>query len=211
MIRKWFGVVVLVLASLSLLSLSSCAHNQHLVGIQVTPSSATFGGVGAQLQFRAVGTYIHPPANKDITQQVQWSIDSQNLVTFNGPGNVTAISDCGTGNVTASMKDGDNFVSGSGFVAAAGVGTPACTQATLSVEVTGSGNVTSPGGEILCPGTCTAAFPLDSTVVLNGAPVAPATMVGWSWAPGTPGCLSQTATTCTVALDTNATIAAAFQ
>ena len=211
MIRKWFGVVVLAVIGCTFLSLSSCAHNQHLVSIQVTPSKATFGGVGAQIQFRAIGTYIHPPANKDITQQAQWSIDSQNLVTFNGPGNVTAISDCGTGNVTASMNDGSNFVSGSGFVAAAGVGTATCTQATLTVEVTGTGTVTSPGKEISCPGTCTAAFPLDSTVVLTGAPAAPATMVGWSWPPNTPGCLTSTATTCTVALDTNATISVAFQ
>lgn len=211
MIRKWFGVVVLAVIGCTLLSLSSCAHNQHLVAITVEPATATFGGIGAQIQFRAIGAYIHPPVSKDITQQVQWSIDSQNLVTFNGPGNVTAINDCGTGNVTASMNDGDNFVSGSGFVSAAGVGTPTCTQATLSVDVSGTGTVTSPGGEISCPGKCTAAFPLDATVVLTGAPVAPATMVGWSWAPGTPGCLSQTTTTCTVALDTNATITAAFQ
>jgi hypothetical protein len=211
MIRKWFSVVVLAAIGCTLLSLSSCAHNQHLISIQVQPSTVTFGGIGAQLQFRAIGTYIHPPVNKDITQQVQWSIDSQNLVTFNGPGNVTAISDCGTGNITASMNDGNNFVSGSAFVAAAGVGTPTCTQAILTVAVTGTGTVTTSGGEISCPGKCAAAFPLDSTVVLTGAPVAPATMVGWSWAPGTPGCLSPTGTTCTVALDTNATITAAFQ
>ena len=212
MIRKWFGVTVLLVAASSLLSLSSCAHNQHLVGIQVLPSTATFGGVGAQLQFRAIGTYIHPPANKDITDQAQWSIDSQNLVTFNGPGNVTAISDCGTGNVTASMKDGNNFVLGSGFVSAAGVGTPACTQATLTVSVAGSGTVSSsPAGITNCAGACTAAFPLDSTVVLTGTPGTGASTVIWSWASGAIGCASQTGTTCTVTLDTNATITATFQ
>ncbi len=211
MIRKWFAVVVLPIVACTLLSLSSCAHNQHLVGIQVEPSSATFGGIGAQLQYKAIGTYIHPPQTKDITAEAQWSIDSQNLVIFNGPGNVTAINDCGTGNVMASMKDGNNFVFGTGFVAAAGVGTPTCTQAALTVSVTGNGTVTDPSGKISCPGTCTAAFPLDSTVVLTGTPGSGATAVAWSWTQGTPGCSPQTATTCSVNLDANATIVASFQ
>lgn len=211
MIRKWFGVTVLVLAASSLLSLSSCAHNQHLVGIQVLPSTATFGGIGAQLQFKALGTYIHPPETKDITTEVQWSIDSQNLVQFNGPGNVTAINDCGTGNVMASMKDGNNFVFGTGFVAAAGVGTPTCSQAVLTVSVAGSGTVTDQSGAISCPGgPCTAAFPLDSTVVLTAAPGTGATSVTWSWAQGTPGCSPANGNTCAVPLDTNATITATF-
>jgi hypothetical protein len=106
MIRKWFGLAALMLTAMTLLSLASCARSQKLVGLSVTPATATFGGVGAQLQFKAIGTYIHPPENKDVTQQAKWSIDSQHLVTMDGPGLVTAISDCGIGNVMARYPGG---------------------------------------------------------------------------------------------------------
>ncbi len=211
MIRKWFGVIALMATAITLLTLSSCARSQKLVGITVTPTTATFGGVGAQLQFKAIGTYIHPPENKDVTQQATWTIDSQNLVTFGTPGLVTAISDCGSGNVMAALQDGGNYVFGTGFVSAAGVGTGACTTAALTVVASGTGTVGSSPTGITCPGTCSAAFPLDSSVVLTAAPTAPATVVTWSWGTGLAGCVSQTATTCTVALNTNETIMATFQ
>jgi len=210
MIRKWFGVAALMLTAMTLLNLTSCARSQKLVGLSVTPAKATFGGVGAQLQFKAVGTYIHPPENKDVTEQAKWSIDSQHLVTIDAPGLVTAISDCGTGNVMASIQEGGNYVFGTAFVSAAGVGTGTCTQASLTVEISGSGMVTSAPPAITCPGTCTAAFPLDSTVVLTAAPGTGATTVTWSWDPGTTGCSGQPSTSCSVALDTNATITATF-
>jgi hypothetical protein len=211
MIRKWFGVAALMLTAMTLLNLASCARSQKLVGLSVTPAKATFGGVGAQLQFKAIGTYIHPPENKDVTEQAKWSIDSQHLVTIDAPGLVTAISDCGTGNVMASIQEGGNYIFGTAFVSAAGVGTGTCTQASLTVEVSGSGTVTSSPEGITCPGTCTAAFPLDSTVVLTGAPGAGASTVTWTWDPGSIGCSNPTATTCSVALDANATITATFQ
>jgi hypothetical protein len=209
--RKWLGITALVVVASTLVSLSSCARSQKLVGITVTPTTATFGGVGAQLQFKAIGTYIHPPENKDVTQQATWTIDSQNLVTFGTPGLVTAISDCGSGNVMAAIQDGGNYVFGTGFVSAAGVGTGACTTAALTAVVAGSGTVTSSPSGITCPGTCSAAFPLDSSVILTGAPTAPATSVAWSWSVGTAGCVSETPTTCTVALNTNETITATFE
>jgi hypothetical protein len=211
MIQKWFGLAALMLTAMTLLSLASCARSQKLVGISVKPATATFGGVGAQLQFKAIGTYIHPPENKDVTQQAKWSIDSQHLVTIDGPGLVTAIGDCGTGNVMASIQQGGNYVFSTAFVSAAGVGTSTCTQASLTVEVSGSGTVTSSPPAILCPGTCTAAFPLDSTVVLTAAPGAGASSVTWTWDPGSTGCSGQPSTTCSVALETNATISATFQ
>ena len=212
MIRKWFGVSALVITAATMLSMSSCARDQKLQGITVTPNTATFGGVGAQIQFKAIGSYIHPPENKDITSKVTWSIDSQNLVSFDGPGLVTAINDCGTGNVTASFQDGGNYVYGSAFVSAAGVGTSACTQATLTVAVTGNGTVTSTPSGISCPTTgCTAAFGLDSTVTLTATFGTGATSVTWGAPAGSVGCASQTATTCTVALDSNQTINATFQ
>lgn len=211
MIRKWFGIAALTFVAITLLSLSSCARGQKLVGMTVTPSTVTFGGVGATLQFTAVGTYIHPPENKDVTNQASWSIDSQNLVTMNSPGNFTAISDCGSGNVKASITDHDNFVFATAFVSAAGVGTTACTTAALTVIVAGSGTVTSSPAGITCPGTCSFAFPLDSGVVLTGTPGTGATTVTYSWASGTQGCTSETATTCSLALNSNETVTATFQ
>ena len=212
MIRKYVGVFVLLISTAALLSRGSCARDQKLVGITVQPANATFGGVGAQIQFTAIGTYIHPPENKDITQQATWTIDSQNLVTIDAPGLVTDISDCGSGNVTATLHQGSALFSGSAFVSAAGVGTSACTQAALTVIVSGTGTVTSSSGGITCPGTCSAAFPLDSSVVLTGAPTAPATSVVFTWPQGTTGCdQGTTATTCSLALDTNQTITATFQ
>lgn len=212
MIRTWVVFTALIVTAGSFLSLASCARSQKLVGITVTPSTATFGGVGAQLQFKAIGNYIHPPENKDITQTAIWSIDSQHLVTFGTPGLVTAISDCGTGNIMASVQEGGNYVFGTAFISAAGVGTSTCNQAALTVAVTGSGSVNSTPAGISCPDkSCSAAFPLDSTVVLSATPGAGATSVTWDWAQGAIGCSSQTATTCNVTLNANATISAIFQ
>jgi hypothetical protein len=212
MIRKYVGVFALLISAAALLSLGSCARDQKLTGLTVQPSNATFGGVGAQIQFRAVASYIHPPQTKDVTQLATWTIDSQNLVTIDAPGLVTAINDCGSGNVTASITQGGNFFSGSAFVSAAGVGTSACTQAALTVVITGTGTVTSSPAGINCPSQCSAAFPLDSSVVLTGAPTAPATTVTFTSAQGTTGCnQGTTATSCSLALDTNQTITATFQ
>jgi hypothetical protein len=205
MIRNWFGLSLLVITAATMLSMSSCARDQKLEGIQITPANVTFGGVGATVQFKAIGTYIHPPENKDITEQADWSIDSQNLVQFNAPGNVTAINDCGTGNVMASIKQGGNYVFGTAFVTAAGVGTTACNSATLTVTVNGTGVVTSSPTGINCPGTCTFAFPLDQTVVLTGVPSPPATSVTWAG-----GC-APNGTTCSVALTSNQAVTATFQ
>jgi hypothetical protein len=213
MSRKWFSIVALIATAVFLCSVSSCGFNQHLTSIQVLPANATFGGVGAAIQFKALGTYDHPPATKDITATVNWSIDSQNLVQFTSgmPGLVTAINDCGSGNVIASMQDGSNDRIGTAFVTAAGVGTAACTQAVLTLIVSGSGTVTSSPAGITCPTACNAAFPLDGTVGLRATPGTGANTVAWTWPVGTAGCSVVSASSCTVVLNTNQTITATFQ
>jgi hypothetical protein len=82
----------------------SCGHDQQLTSIEVRPSAFVFEGPGAQGQFTAIGTYIHPPQTKDITNQVVWTIDVQNFATITQTGLVTStrIDGCGSGNVTAS-------------------------------------------------------------------------------------------------------------
>jgi len=213
MIRKWLGIIAFVAAALAVLNLESCARSQKLTGITVTPATVTFQGVGSQVQFTAIGTYIHPPQSKDVTDQATWSIDSQNLVTFNGPGNVTAISDCGTGNVKAAIQDDGNYIFGTAFVSAAGVGTPTCNDAVLTVVVAGNGSVTSAPTGINCPSSaCSAAFPLDSAVVLSATLGSGSSVVTWTWPSGTNGCTNGSGTTtCDIALDTNETITATFQ
>jgi len=202
--RKGPSFAGLFAAATVLLALSSCARNQHLVSIQVVPPGATFEGVGAAIQFKAVGTYIHPPETKDITDQVQWSIDSQNLATVSSTGLVTATSICGSGNVTASLNAPPNFVFGTAFVTGSGLGTAACNQALLTVNITGTGSVTSSTGGINCPGTCSAVFPLDSSVELTATPGTGGHTFG-SWT----GC-SSTSNMCAVTMSRNVTVTATF-
>ncbi|MFZ0814972.1 MAG: hypothetical protein WAM78_05605 [Candidatus Sulfotelmatobacter sp.] len=130
--RKWFSIAALMIVAISLLSVSSCGHDQKLVSIQVMPNPVVFEGVGAKIQFTALGTYIHPPETKDITNQVQWRIDVSYLATINSSGVAIATTVCGAGNVIASVySDPSNPSSGSvifGSAAISGIdqGTSQC-------------------------------------------------------------------------------------
>ncbi len=203
--RNWFGIFGLCAIAALLLSLANCARNQHLVSITVTPPGATFQAVGSQIQFTAYGTYIHPPAYKTITSQATWAIDSQNLAMITAPGFVTSTSICGSGNLTATMQDGNNTVVGSAFLTGAGIGTSACNQALLTVSVTGTGSVTSNPSGINCPSaSCSQVFLLDSTVGLTGTPTPPATTVTWT------GCAAN-GNSCVVDMVANESVTATFQ
>ncbi len=131
--RMWFGVIALIVCATTLFSLG-CGYNQHLVSIQVMPNPVVFEGVGAQVQFTALGTYIHPPQTKDITKEVQWRIDISYLATINSEGVAVATSTCGAGNVIASVySDPSNPSNGTvavGTAAISGVdqGTAKCMQ-----------------------------------------------------------------------------------
>src|SRR5258708_6866101 len=77
-----------------LVAMSSCAHDQRLVGITIQPTTVTFGDanipvaadLGLAVQLRALGTYIHPAVTKDITNQVTWASDDIQDVTVNSTG-----------------------------------------------------------------------------------------------------------------------------
>jgi hypothetical protein len=172
---SWRLITALSLALPTAL-MPSCARDQQLTSITVQPNNITFEGVGAAVQMTALGTFEHPAATKDVTSQVQWSIDVQHLATVTSSGLVTAINICGSGNVVAKYVNppgnpSGSVVVGSSAVAGAGQGTTTCNSATLSVTVlgnnTGKGSVTSVPTGINCPGTCTFAFALDATVVLT--------------------------------------------
>ena len=78
---KFCSLAVLVFTASLLLSFSGCGHDQELVSIDVQPSTETFGSstvmvsedAGLQVQLKALGTYIHPPVTKDITNSVTWT------------------------------------------------------------------------------------------------------------------------------------------
>lgn len=103
---KWWSVLLLVVSGISLLSLSSCARDQKLVSIALQPSEGfVFEGYHAQGQFTALGTYIHPPETKDITNQLVWSLNISNFATLTQTGQITytRTDGCGSGEVTATF------------------------------------------------------------------------------------------------------------
>jgi hypothetical protein len=204
MSRKWFGFAILIATATLLLNTSSCGFNQHLVSIQVQPSGVTFNYVGASIVFHAIGTYIHPPATKDITDQVTWSVDSQNLVTITNVSTVTALSTCGSGNLYAKFYDSPNLITGTAFITGGGAGTAACNQGVLTVNIVGSGSVIDSTQAIKCPGTCSADYPLGSTIGLTATPGAGASAVSWT------NCSSFVGDTCTVVLNVDTTVTATF-
>ena len=94
MSRKWFSIAALIITASLLLSVSSCGDPQELVGITVQPGSVTFGAsnipvpadAGLTTQLTALGTYVHPPVTKDITNQVTWASSDDQEVTVSSTG-----------------------------------------------------------------------------------------------------------------------------
>jgi hypothetical protein len=129
--RNYIGLALGALITVgAVLSLPSCGHDRKLVSIEVLPSSFTFGtpAPGATGQFRAIGTFIHPPVTRDITDQATWTVDD-NVVTVN-QGLVTTTGGCGSTNVTATMPEGtggsSNIIFGAGFVVVHDTTDPNC-------------------------------------------------------------------------------------
>jgi hypothetical protein len=208
MSRKWLSILILIAVASFFFSLSSCGYNQHLLSIQVQPSGATFNSVGSSIVFQAIGTYEHPPATKNITSLVTWSVDSQNLVTIANTSQgtlVTATSICGSGNLYASYYDSPNQVTGSAFLTGGGAGTAACNEAVLTVDIVGSGSVVDSTGVISCPSKCSADYTLGSTIGLTATPSGGATTTNWT------NCSSFVGNSCTVVLNANTTVTATFQ
>jgi hypothetical protein len=108
---KWLRFTALLAIAAGLLNVLSCARSQQLVSIAISPSGGfVFGGIGAQGQFTAAGTYIHPPETKDITDKVVWSIDIANFATLTQTGQITytRTDGCGSGQVSATVYSKPN-------------------------------------------------------------------------------------------------------
>ncbi len=92
MSRKLYRIFVVAIAAGCLMGLPSCGHDQKISKYyQVQPSTVTFlrPFTGLTVQLTALGTYIHPPATKDITNQVVWKSDDSQIVTVSSAGAVT--------------------------------------------------------------------------------------------------------------------------
>src|ERR1700722_1238087 len=109
---KWWSIVVLVAVAGVLLGGNSCGRDQQLVSIQIQPTVETFGSsttpvidnFGAQVQLRALGTYIHPPVTKDVTNKVTWSSNTPQMFTVDATGLLTATGEsCGGTLVSATI------------------------------------------------------------------------------------------------------------
>jgi len=215
MIRKWFGITALVLAASSLLSLSSCAHNTHLVSINIQPGDGTFATVdpSASFQYRAYGTYIHPPKTVDVTSQVTWQTSNPQVAHFTGPGIVSPNTNCGVAPIFATMHDSPNdIVSNQVSITVDGPASLGCPQGTathnLSVNITAGGvdgTVTSAPPGINCGSVCAAAFSANSSVTITANPTQGHHFLGW-----TSGCSSQSADTCSVTMTEDITVLGSF-
>lgn len=213
MIRKWFGVAALMLTAIILLSLASCARSQKLTSINILPGNGTFATVNpsAFFNYKAYGTYIHPPQTLDITNKVTWQTDNPQVVQFTAPGVVSPNTNCGIAQIFATMHNSSNdVVSNQVSITVDGPASLGCPQGTvtfnLSLNVTGGADgviVSAPSG-INCGSTCSGSFPADSSVTLTATPNAGHTFGAWG------GCTSSSGTTCNVTMDGNLTITASF-
>jgi hypothetical protein len=124
MIRKWFQLIP-VCAVVFLIP--SCGHDQQLVGIDIQPTTEVFGSpttpvsadAGLNVQLRALGSFIHPPVTKDITNQVTWSSNTPQMVTVNSTGLITATGDACGGTIisaTVTKNSSDGGISSAGAV-----------------------------------------------------------------------------------------------
>jgi len=180
--RKWFSLVAV--AALLLGGLS-CARNQHLTSLQIQPSGANFGAGDSALfvNFKAYGTFEHPPQTKDLTNEVTWISDTPQVATVNAHGVQGEVSpvenDCGKANVSATFQDGGNLVlsNSPAQIVVDGPLSSGCTPAgpppilTLNFAGTVPGSVTSVPAGINCtsPSSCSSAFTAGTTVTLTAA------------------------------------------
>jgi len=128
-----YRLFLTALAMACVVGLSSCGHDQQLVSIAVQPSSGFFltpNSVGI-IQLTALGTYIHPPETKDITDKVTWASDVSGVVTVSPSGAVSTsgTGGCGIANVTATYVTNNpsgNVVTGSATITVHNTAIPIC-------------------------------------------------------------------------------------
>jgi hypothetical protein len=226
---KCFSGAALVLAAVSLLSVSSCGDPQELVSIAIQPGVETFGAsnipviddAGAEVQLRALGTYVHPPVTKDITNQVTWFSNTPQMVTVNSTGMITVTGGpCGGTLISATVQtnaDGSGLSSSGAIVTGYMTANVVCYTGsgdggggpllTLSFAGSGTGTVVSSPTGLNCAstnGTCSASFASGTSVTLTATPVGSSVFGGW-----TNGCVSSSSS-CTFVLQDDTAVTATF-
>ena len=189
------GALIVVAATLSF---PSCGHDQKLVSVTIQPTTFTFLTQAGTEQYTATGTYIHPPATKDVTSQATWKVDDGIVHINAGLVSADPLLGCGGGTISASLPEGtggsSNIMIGYATVTVDNPTDPLCPGggklATLAVGVVGSGSVTSLPAAISCPSTCVATYSVGASVLQTASS---ATVV-WGNCPGSSG------TTCVVAI-----------
>jgi hypothetical protein len=224
---KWLGVAALVVVGGVLLSIASCGRSQQLVSIDVQPNVYTFGAsnipvqanAGSAVQLRALGSYIHPPVTKDITNEVTWVSSTTQMMTVNSTGLLTATGEaCGSTLISATLQTNTSAggLSSSGTIVTGSMtGNVICFSgssgsATLTVTFTGAGFgtvISTPAGlSSPCSApACVGQFPTGTTVTLTASPTPPSTFGSWT------GCTTPlTANPCSVTMNGNETATVVF-
>jgi hypothetical protein len=220
---NWKGLnfVLAFAIVLCMIGLTSCAHDQQLTSISIQPKTETFGAAnipvidnaGSSVQLRALGSYIHPPVTKDITNQVTWSSNTTDLATVDAASGLLTATGfaCGNALVSATVTTDKSIgnVSSSGAIVTGNMtATVVCFTGTgpiLTVNFAGAGAGTvssSPAG-LGCATTCSASFPTGTTVTLTAAPNG-STFGGWA------GCDVVAGQSCTVALTNSRSVTVTF-
>jgi len=216
MSRRWLSLV----AVCATLFMPSCGHDQQLVSISIVPSAESFGSTtiplsqdaGASAQLRALGSYIHPPVTKDITDQVVWASNTSGLATVSATGVLAATGlACGNALISATVTNntsaGDISSSGA-LVTAYMTATVVCFNGpiiTLDFAGTGMGTVSSSPVGLGCAANCTASFPSGTTVTLTAAANTGSTFGGWA------GCDTVSGNVCVIEkLSSDITVTATF-
>jgi hypothetical protein len=129
--KKWLGCLGIWVAGLALLS---CSSGQRLLSITITPSAETFGAPDTSLnvQLRALGTYSHPPATKDLTTQVTWASNTPQVAVVNSTGLLSPAGiGCGGAVISATLKTNNptgNVVVGNMTATVDDANVPSCPQ-----------------------------------------------------------------------------------
>jgi len=129
--RKWLGLVAVCTLTLQILS---CSSGQQLQTITVSPAGETFLAPDTTLsvQLKAFGSYAHPPANKDITDQVTWTSNTPQVAVVSNTGLLSpAGTGCGSAIISASLLTNDptgNVVVGTMTVTVDNIAVATCPQ-----------------------------------------------------------------------------------
>jgi hypothetical protein len=116
MTRGHLRLVVVACTIFALLLLPGCGFKRQLVAISIIPDTVNIIGPGISVQFKAIGTYIHPPDSRDITTSVAWQSAAPQIVSITSGGLATSGVVCGTNITITATGHSDPHDSSSGII-----------------------------------------------------------------------------------------------